>query len=81
MKLPFLGELLKSGESKMTCSSLTKRCNNGGKGILPYICESHGISPGDWWGNIERLERAVVTDIHVAVVASLARQDSINRGW
>lgn len=73
MKLFFLGELLKSGESKMICSSLIKRCNNGGKGIFFYICESYGIFLGDWWGNIERLERAVVTDIYVVVVVLLVR--------
>lgn len=80
MQLPFMGDLLKNGESEIT-HSLMKRCSNDGKRILPYICESSWISVGDWEGSSERPERAVVKDIHISVVASLAGQDSLIRGW
>lgn len=80
MQLPFMGDLLKNGASKITLS-LMKRCRNGRKRILPYIWENNRINAGDWEDSIERLERAVVKGIHVSVVASLARQGSLSRDW
>ena len=75
MKLPFMGDLLKKKkkerESQVTLSNLITRCNTSGENPLIYLGEQQD-QPRRPGGSTERLERAVVKDIH-AIVGVLLR--------